>query len=60
MKNMKLSVKLMTGFILIACIILVGGAVGWYGIYQTENALKNVNDVRMPGIQALATIKEAQ
>ncbi len=60
MKNMKLSVKLITGFILIACIIVVGGAVGWYGIYQTENALKNVNDVRMPGIQTLATIKEAQ
>ncbi len=60
MKNMKLSVKLITGFILIACIIVVGGAVGWYGIYQTENALKNVNDVRMPGIQTLVTIKEAQ
>jgi methyl-accepting chemotaxis protein len=60
MQNMKLSTKLIAGFILIAGIIVVGGAVGWYGIYQTENALKHVNDVRMPGIQSLATIKETQ
>jgi phosphoglycerate-specific signal transduction histidine kinase len=60
MQNVKLSTKLIAGFILIACIIIVGGAVGWYGIYRTENALKQVNDISMPGIQALANIKEAQ
>ena len=60
MKDVKLSTKLISGFICIACIIVVGGAVGWYGIYQTENALKDVNKIGLPGVQALATMKEAQ
>ena len=60
MKNMKLSTKLTAGFICIAFIIIVCGVVGWYGIYQTENALKAANDVRLPGVKALAAMKEAQ
>jgi methyl-accepting chemotaxis protein len=60
MKNMKLSTKLTSGFICIAFIIAFGGIIGWYGIYQTENALKDVNDVRLPGVKALAIMKEAQ
>jgi len=60
MKGMKLSTKLTSGFICIAFIIIVGGVVGWYGIYQTENALKDANDVRLPGVKALAAMNEAQ
>lgn len=59
MKNVKLSTKLTTGFICIAFIIIVGGTVGWYGIYQTENALKDANSVRLPGAKALAIMKES-
>ncbi|MCX5854884.1 MAG: methyl-accepting chemotaxis protein [Deltaproteobacteria bacterium] len=60
MKNMKLSIKLISGFICVALMIVFGGIFGWYGIYQTENALKDVNDVRLPGIKSLAVMKEVQ
>ncbi len=59
MRNVKLSIKLTAGFICIAFIIIVGGAVGSYGIYQTENALKDANDIRLPGVKALVNIKES-
>ena len=60
MKNMTLSMKLISGFICIAVMIMVGGLVGSYGIHETEVALKEANDVRLPGIKALGVIKEAQ
>ena len=60
MKNMTLSMKLISGFICIALMIMVGGFVGSYGIHQTEVALKEANDVRLPGVKALGVIKEAQ
>jgi hypothetical protein len=60
MKNMKLSTKLIAGFICIALIIIVGGAVGSYGIYRTEEALKATNDVILPSVKSLAALKEAQ
>ncbi len=60
MKNMKLSTKLIAGFICIALIIIVGGAVGSYGIYRTEEALQATNDVILPGVKSLAAMKESQ
>ncbi|MCE5283472.1 MAG: methyl-accepting chemotaxis protein [Deltaproteobacteria bacterium] len=60
MKNMKLSTKLIAGFICIALIIIVGGAVGSYGIYRTEEALKATNNVTLPSVKSLAALKEAQ
>jgi methyl-accepting chemotaxis protein len=60
MKNMKLSTKLIWGFSCVALLLIIGGIIGSYGIYQTENALKYANEVRLPGVRALAVIKEAQ
>ena len=60
MKNMTLRNKLISGFILIALMIVVGGFIGSYGIYQTEKALKEVNDVRLPAVNALASLRDAQ
>ncbi len=60
MKNMKLSTKLILAFSCIAILLIVGGIIGSYGINQTENALKDANKVRLPGVRALAVIKEAQ
>ncbi len=60
MNSMKLRTKLISGFSCIAILLLVGGLVGSYGIYQTEVALKDVNNVRLPEVRALAIIKEAQ
>ncbi|MDA8125608.1 MAG: methyl-accepting chemotaxis protein [Deltaproteobacteria bacterium] len=60
MKDMKLRTKLISGFVLMACIILVGGAVGSYGIYHTEKALNAVNDIYLPAVKSLAELKEQQ
>ena len=60
MKKMKLSTKLIFGFSCIAAMLIVGGMIGSYGIYQTENALRDANKVRLPGVRALAVMKEAQ
>jgi methyl-accepting chemotaxis protein len=60
MKNMTLRAKLVGGFICIAIMIVVGGLVGSYGIHQTEAALKEANDIRLPGAMALGVMKEAQ
>ncbi|OPY06878.1 MAG: Methyl-accepting chemotaxis protein I [Syntrophus sp. PtaB.Bin001] len=60
MKNMKLRTKLIAGFSSIAVMLIVGGMIGTYGIYHTEQALKDANRVRMPEVKALAVIEEAQ
>jgi hypothetical protein len=36
MKNLKLGVKLIGGFLMMALLITVGGFVGWYGIYEVK------------------------
>ena len=53
MKKLSLRGKLIVGFSCIALITLFGGAFGWYGIYQAENALKYVNDVNLPSARLL-------
>jgi methyl-accepting chemotaxis protein len=60
MGKMKLSVKLIGGFAIVALICVVVGLIGWKGIYDTEKALQEVNDVRLPSINSLAIINEAQ
>jgi methyl-accepting chemotaxis protein len=60
MKNLKLRTKLIFGFSCLAVMLIVGGSLGTYGIHRTESALVDVNNNRMPGLKALADIKEAQ
>ncbi|MCX5828969.1 MAG: methyl-accepting chemotaxis protein [Deltaproteobacteria bacterium] len=60
MGKMKLSVKLIGGFAIVALICVIVGILGWKGIYDTEKALKEVNDNRLPSVNALQIIKEAQ
>ncbi|MDD5167608.1 MAG: methyl-accepting chemotaxis protein [Syntrophales bacterium] len=60
MKDMKLSIKLISGFTLIALMIVVGGFIGSYGIYRTESSLTEFTDVRLPAINALSVMKETQ
>jgi methyl-accepting chemotaxis protein len=60
MKNMKLDVKLVGGFLMMALLITVGGFVGWYGISQVSDNMKEVGEVRLPGILGLEVMKEAQ
>jgi len=60
MKNMKLDVKLIGGFLMMALLITVGGFVGWYGISKVSNDLTEVGEVRLPSIVGLEIMKEAQ
>jgi len=60
MGKMKLSVKLIGGFAIVAFICVIVGVIGWKGISDTEKALMEVNDVRLPSVQSLQRINEAQ
>ena len=60
MKNAKLSTKLIGGFVTLAVITLVVGAIGWWGISTTGGALTEVSKVRLPSTQGLMVMNEAQ
>ncbi len=60
MKKMKLSVKLIGGFVLVAVIALAVGFGGWNGISNLTGHLNETGKVRLPGIEALLIMSEAQ
>ncbi len=61
MQNVKLSVKLIGSFIIVAGITLVVGFFGWRGVNRLSGHLEEVGGVRLPGIQSLLIIeKEAE
>ena len=53
MKNLKLGVKLTSGFVLVAVITLIVGVIGWRGIDTLDGHLVEVGEVRLPGIESL-------
>ncbi len=60
MKNMKLSAKLIGGFVAVAVITLIVGAIGFWGVSQTDNSLTEVVEIRLPSITGLQMISLAQ
>jgi len=60
MKNMRMSVKLIGGFSIVAFLTLVVGYFGYIGIEQTMEALEETCEVRLPSIIGLETMSEAQ
>ena len=60
MKDMKLSVKLIGGFSIVAAITLIVGLIGFWGVAQTDNALTDLDENSLPSVAALQTINEAQ
>lgn len=61
MKNLKLMVKLVGGFIIVAIITLVVGAVGWMGVDKLTGNINEIGNVRLPSISSLQIIeKEAE
>jgi methyl-accepting chemotaxis protein len=60
MKNLKIIVKLLGGFIIVALIVLVVGFVGLNGARQLQGLLTEVGVVRLPSIQSLLVVSEAQ
>ena len=59
LKNMKLSVKLISGFTIVAIISLVVGFVGWNGVTSVNKNLKNIANVELAGMRALEGINSA-
>jgi methyl-accepting chemotaxis protein len=59
-QQMKLTTKLIGGFLVMGILLLIGGLVGFYGISNMSNNLRTFSEVRMPGIHSLKTIGEAQ
>ncbi len=60
MKNAKLSVKLIGGFVITACLILGGGLVGWFSSYLLSSDLGEVYGTRIPAMKNLGAISEAR
>jgi len=60
MKNLKLSTKLIGGFMIMALMLLAGGLVGLFGISQVDSRLKDVSDMHFPGIYNIGVMNEAQ
>jgi methyl-accepting chemotaxis protein len=57
---MKLSTKLIGGFMVVALITLIVGFLGYRGVSQTDNALMEVAEVRLPSIMGLQILALAQ
>ncbi len=59
-KNMRISAKLLTGFIIVSVIAAVVGIVGIFGMKKIYSSTEIIINQRLIGIKELATIKEAQ
>lgn len=60
MKNLGIKAKLTGGFILIAIIALAIGWIGYWGVSTLKGHLLEVGEVRMPSVQSLLVIYNAQ
>ena len=60
MTNLKIGIRLTIGFGLIAAIALVLGLFGYYGAVESDKAIDEIGQNRLPSVQALLTISEAQ
>jgi len=60
LSNLKLGTKVITGFCIILLIGLFIGGVGYYGIFNLQHAVKEIADVRLPGVQSLLIIGNGQ
>ncbi len=57
MKNLKLGSKLIGGFAVVAAIVLAVGVVGFIGILQMQDHIREIGDVRLPSIESLQEIE---
>ncbi|WP_035244289.1 methyl-accepting chemotaxis protein [Desulfonatronovibrio hydrogenovorans] len=58
MKNIKLGVKLLGGFIAVALIVLVVGFFGWRGANNLSGHIEGVGTIDLPGVQVLMEIEK--
>jgi methyl-accepting chemotaxis protein len=59
-REIKLTSKLIGGFMVMGVMLLIGGLIGSYGISQMSTNLRTFSEVRLPGIHGLKIIGEAQ
>lgn len=59
-KQMKLGTKIVAGFAMVTLIAAVMGVVGYYGLNEVSKNMYEVADVRLPSVQTLLVMKEAQ
>jgi methyl-accepting chemotaxis protein len=59
MKNANLTIKLIGGFMIVACLLLLGGFTGWYSVNLLSKHLAQVNDSHIPFMRGLAMISES-
>ncbi len=60
MKNMKLSVKLIGGFVIVAIIAAIIGGVGYWSLNVAKKAQNEVAGNRLPSVYGLQSMNEAQ
>ena len=60
MKNMKLSTKLIGGFVIVAVIAAIIGGVGFWSMNMAKTAQDETATVFLPGVYALGIMNEAQ
>ncbi|GAB6061069.1 methyl-accepting chemotaxis protein [Desulfonatronum parangueonense] len=58
MKNIRLGVKLVGGFAVVALIVFIVGAFGWWGANNLTGHIEEVGTVRLPSIQTLQDIEK--
>ena len=56
MKNIKLGVKLIGGYMIVALITLAVGLIGFFGIQTLSGNLSNIGDNRIPDLLSLGTL----
>ncbi len=57
-KNLKLRAKLILAFGAVALITLLLGLVGYYGTVQSDSAINDIGQVRLPSVDSLLILKE--
>ncbi len=58
--NMKLSTKLIGGFVIVAVVTLIVGAIGFWGVNKLLQSITEIGAVRLPSVQSLLVMSEAQ
>lgn len=59
-KKFRIGTKLITAFIIVAVITLVVGGIGFYGVSNLDKHLNEIGEVRLPSIQSLLRMSQAQ
>ncbi|MFW6037606.1 MAG: HAMP domain-containing methyl-accepting chemotaxis protein, partial [Desulfonatronovibrio sp.] len=58
MKNIKLGVKLLGGFIIVALIVLIVGFFGWRGASNLTGYIDEIGEVNLPSIDSLREVEK--